>query len=173
MVLIRRMCTRAALHMPCRKSLQQPSCRSVFLHCMFHPQHRHGVSTVKLCHIQQHVKVGCVRARADCLQIQVSSLFVAGWAGLTVNALNLLPTGELDGGRMALGLFGRRLVTHGALDILRCIWLRSTLYSIRQLQGLSCRPASKYWACSEAGKSHLRPCISCSAHCAPGMQCRQ
>jgi Zn-dependent protease len=42
------------------------------------------------------------------LQIQVSSLFVAGWAGLTVNALNLLPTGELDGGRMALGLFGRR-----------------------------------------------------------------
>jgi membrane-associated protease RseP (regulator of RpoE activity) len=40
----------------------------------------------------------------------VSSLFVAGWAGLTVNALNLLPTGELDGGRMALGLFGRRWV---------------------------------------------------------------
>lgn len=42
------------------------------------------------------------------LQVQVSSLFVAGWAGLAVNALNLLPTGELDGGRMALALFGRR-----------------------------------------------------------------
>jgi membrane-associated protease RseP (regulator of RpoE activity) len=42
------------------------------------------------------------------MQIQISSLLVAGWAGLTVNALNLLPTGELDGGRMALGLWGRR-----------------------------------------------------------------
>jgi hypothetical protein len=43
-------------------------------------------------------------------QVQVSSLFVAGWGGLVANALNLLPTGELDGGRMALGLWGRRWV---------------------------------------------------------------
>lgn len=41
-------------------------------------------------------------------QVQVSSLFVAGWAGLVVNSLNLLPTGELDGGRIALACFGRR-----------------------------------------------------------------
>lgn len=50
----------------------------------------------------------CVCFRVQHLQVQVSSLFVAGWAGLTVNALNLLPTGELDGGRIALSLFGRR-----------------------------------------------------------------
>lgn len=54
-------------------------------------------------------------------EIQVSSLFVAGWAGLTVNALNLLPTGELDGGRMALGLFGRR--AYQAVGVLTIIAL--------------------------------------------------
>ncbi|KAF8055831.1 EGY2 [Scenedesmus sp. PABB004] len=57
-------------------------------------------------------------------EVQVSSLFVAGWAGLAVNALNLLPTGELDGGRIALALFGRRAATAvGVLTIIgMAIW---------------------------------------------------
>jgi membrane-associated protease RseP (regulator of RpoE activity) len=42
------------------------------------------------------------------MQVQVSSLLVAGWAGLVVNALNMLPTGELDGGRISLAVYGRR-----------------------------------------------------------------
>eukprot|EP00878_Enallax_costatus_P024670 GHUV01026347.1.p1 GENE.GHUV01026347.1~~GHUV01026347.1.p1 ORF type:complete len:370 (+),score=121.97 GHUV01026347.1:911-2020(+) len=57
-------------------------------------------------------------------EVQVSSLFVAGWAGLAVNALNLLPTGELDGGRISLSLFGRRAYTAvGVLTIIAMgIW---------------------------------------------------
>jgi len=40
--------------------------------------------------------------------VQVNSLFVAGWAGLVVNALNCIPVGETDGGRMATAMWGRR-----------------------------------------------------------------
>ena len=40
--------------------------------------------------------------------VDTNPLFVAGWAGLIINAINCLPAGELDGGRVFLGLFGRR-----------------------------------------------------------------
>jgi membrane-associated protease RseP (regulator of RpoE activity) len=40
--------------------------------------------------------------------VEVNSLLLAGWAGLVVNALNCIPAGELDGGRIVLSLWGRR-----------------------------------------------------------------
>lgn len=57
------------------------------------------------------------------LDVQLHSIALAGWAGLLVTALNLVPVGTLDGGHVAYGLFGekaRRIfpVAIGALIIL-------------------------------------------------------
>ena len=38
----------------------------------------------------------------------LSPFMLAGWAGLVINGLNTIPIGELDGGRLALAIWGRR-----------------------------------------------------------------
>lgn len=42
------------------------------------------------------------------MDVQLHSVALAGWAGLLVTALNLVPVGTLDGGHVAYGLFGER-----------------------------------------------------------------
>ncbi len=57
---------------------------------------------------------------------------MAGWAGLLVTGLNMMPMGQLDGGHVAFGIFGRRaiFVSYAALlglhlfhFLLQAVWL--------------------------------------------------
>ena len=41
--------------------------------------------------------------------IDVHPLVVMGWLGLVINALNLLPAGQLDGGRIIQAIYGRKI----------------------------------------------------------------
>ncbi len=58
--------------------------------------------------------------------VSISPLVVLGWLGLTITALNLLPAGQLDGGRIIQAIYGRktaRRTTIGTLVLLGIIAL--------------------------------------------------
>lgn len=41
--------------------------------------------------------------------LSINPVVIWAWAGLLINAINSIPAGELDGGRIAFALFGRKL----------------------------------------------------------------
>jgi membrane-associated protease RseP (regulator of RpoE activity) len=67
--------------------------------------------------------------------VDVHPLFIIGWLGLVITALNLMPAGQLDGGRIVQAVYGRK--TAG----------RTTLFTIIILALVSLvNPLALYWA---------------------------
>jgi membrane-associated protease RseP (regulator of RpoE activity) len=50
--------------------------------------------------------------------IEVHPLVVIGWLGLTITALNLLPAGQLDGGRVVQAIYGRKTARRASIATL-------------------------------------------------------
>ncbi|MGK7924794.1 MAG: site-2 protease family protein [Spirulina sp.] len=44
----------------------------------------------------------------DATLVDVHPLMIVGWLGLVINALNLMPAGQLDGGRIVQAIYGRK-----------------------------------------------------------------
>jgi membrane-associated protease RseP (regulator of RpoE activity) len=67
--------------------------------------------------------------------VSIHPLVLLGWLGLVINTLNLLPAGQLDGGRMMQAIYGRRVA--GVATILSLLFLGlATLVN----------PLALYWA---------------------------
>lgn len=62
--------------------------------------------------------------------VDIDPLVVVGWLGLVINAINLLPAGQLDGGRIVQAIYGRtvaRRTTIGTLVLLALASLTTPL----------------------------------------------
>jgi len=57
----------------------------------------------------------------DTVSVDLNPIAFAGWLGLFVTALNLLPASQLDGGHVVYALFGRRHRMISRLVVLGCI----------------------------------------------------
>ncbi|MBF2026803.1 MAG: site-2 protease family protein [Oscillatoriales cyanobacterium C42_A2020_001] len=57
--------------------------------------------------------------------VDVNPLVVLGWLGLVITALNLLPAGQLDGGRIVQSIYGRKVASRTTIGTLILLGLAS------------------------------------------------
>lgn len=67
--------------------------------------------------------------------VDVNPLVVLGWLGLVITALNLMPAGQLDGGRIVQSIYGRKTAGRTTIGTLIVLGLASLV-----------NPLSLYWA---------------------------
>lgn len=70
--------------------------------------------------------------------VAVHPLAIVGWLGLTVTALNLLPAGQLDGGRIVQAIYGRKLARRATISTLAILGAVAIFNPIN--------PVPLYWA---------------------------
>ncbi|MBW4693399.1 MAG: site-2 protease family protein [Lyngbya sp. HA4199-MV5] len=67
--------------------------------------------------------------------VDVHPLVILGWLGLVITALNLLPAGQLDGGRIVQAIYGRKLAGRTTIASIVVLGLASIV-----------NPLALYWA---------------------------
>lgn len=74
----------------------------------------------------------------DALQqslVDIHPLVMVGWLGLVINAINLMPAGQLDGGRIVQAIYGRKTAGRTTIATLLILGLASLV-----------NPLALYWA---------------------------
>jgi membrane-associated protease RseP (regulator of RpoE activity) len=69
----------------------------------------------------------------DALQqplISIHPLAIVGWIGLVVTAINLMPAGQLDGGRIVQSIYGRKVARWGTVATLVVLAIASLVNSL-------------------------------------------
>ena len=67
--------------------------------------------------------------------VEVSPLVVLGWIGLVVTAINVMPAGQLDGGRIVQAIYGRKTASRATVATIVVLGLASFV-----------NPLALYWA---------------------------
>ncbi len=67
--------------------------------------------------------------------VDVHPLVIMGWLGLVINAINLMPAGQLDGGRIMQAIYGRKIAGRATLATILVLGLASFV-----------SPLALYWA---------------------------
>lgn len=83
--------------------------------------------------------------------VDIHPLTIMGWLGLVITALNLMPAGQLDGGRMVQGIYGRKTLN------------RTTLFTLVVLALVAlANPLALYWAAVIVllQRTPERPCLN-------------